>query len=53
MEKNITPTNGLHIDRTLVKCLKCGYIWSPRTPIVLQCQNPKCRRAGFLILVNK
>lgn len=35
----------MEIKLTKVKCLRCGYEWSPRLSDVRKCANPKCRSA--------
>lgn len=35
----------MQIQLPKLKCLRCGYEWTPRTGDVRLCANPKCRSA--------
>jgi hypothetical protein len=41
------------IKLTIIKCLRCGYTWAPRFPVVLRCANPECRTVYWNIPKRK
>lgn len=37
----------MKIKLQTIKCLRCGYEWTPRGEKIVRCANPKCRSVYF------